>query len=270
MIAGVLVLWDSAKAESSVHEFQEVLRALDSDNRIIVVSNNPTLRLQQQGVELAFWNNQLREFGAWDHGLTLIEQEQRNHLSLVVFANDTFLFHRSWGRLERYAFVKGMRFIARHDRGLAGAASTFHQPFRLRDVVQQQWISTYLFAITPALLQDLDWKLSAEQSLFAEMLTERDDEEVFFSMAMDRALSTHLVGWLFGRPGQHAWRNSTPLTASNLADFIGKAQSILCEIALTARCLSAGATIHDVNRDILIRLLKTGLQKWQRLRLFGH
>ncbi len=99
MIAGILVLWGQAKAVAAVCEFRKSLLAMDRNTRLIVVSNNSALSLRQPGVELALWNNQLREFGAWDYGLPLIEPEQRQRFRLVVFGNDTFMFYQQWGWL---------------------------------------------------------------------------------------------------------------------------------------------------------------------------
>jgi hypothetical protein len=247
MIAGILVLWSPERVNQSISQFRRLLKGISSDTHLIVVLNNPLLSVVPEDFSVIRWTNELYEFGGWDYGLSTLDCNLRKKLQLVVFGNDTFSFHRSWATIDKWAFQRAFARAAQTDAAiLTGATSTFNKPFDMEDVRLNSWISTYLFAINPELLERLEWRLGANRDTLAHFVKGGVDEDAFFSSEMSINLREHLTAWLFVRQGKHRWRNAEPLSRENHDRFLEKARCIVCEKLLTARSLALGGTIRSV------------------------
>lgn len=248
MIAAVLVLYSPEYCERSLAILRRILLRVDEEVRIIAVCNRPGLPVSPDpDVEVIEGNNFLHEFGGWDQGIAHFRQMAgKKSPGLFVFANDTFCHHRPFSRPDGYLFSACFKHASGKQYAIAGERSTFGQEFFLGGQWMDSWVSTYLYAITPSLLEALDWRTALDEQTLRHFVLGGTDENAFFSPDMNPALARHLSGWLFaGHDGKRNWRNAAPLDPHNADRMYHKARAIMCEKFLSARCRSLGAEFLD-------------------------
>jgi len=247
VIAAILVLYSPAYSRRSLAVLQRLLRRVDEEYRLVAVCNHAGLEVAPgPNLSVIQGHNSLGEFGAWDQGLAYLSgQPGCASPRLFVFANDTFCHHRPFGLPEEWIFSRSFRQLAGMQRAIAGELSTFGEPFYLGGQRLDDWVSTYLYAMTPALLDALDWRIAPEDGVLERHVRGGLDEREFFAPELDAALAAHLRGWLFGGRTQRVWRNAAPLSQQNRDYMLRKARAILCEKLLSARCRSLGAGFLD-------------------------
>lgn len=125
------------------------------------------------------------------------------------------------------------------------------------------WISTYLYAMTPSLLEALNWRTTTDEQTLERLVHGGMNEKSFFSAELDSILAGHLSGWLFASREKRIWRNAGPLSPDNADRMYQKARSILCKKYLTARCMAMDAQFMDPYASAKGRLVKA-FRRFQR------
>jgi hypothetical protein len=194
MVVGIVVLWDKARAKKTLEDFLWLMRRIGREFSIFAVCNNHEIEVDVEGVDVIRWDYTLHEFGAWDFALQSLGPDVRRRVSMVIFANDTFSHHRPWGWGERAAFLIGFRGALKRKLTFIGATSSFGHEFYLRGCYMHEWVSTYLFAITADLMDQLNWEIKADRSVLDACVKGGGKEESFFGNELDSTLKEHLCG----------------------------------------------------------------------------
>ncbi len=258
MIAAVLVLYSPEYCERSISTLRNMLQRIDEEILLIAVCNRTGLPVSpSQDLEVVQGSNFLHEFGGWDLGIAHFRQMAGDRSpDLFVLANDTFCHHRPFSWLEEHIFSTSFRQAARKENAIAGERSDFGQDFSVNGLRMDSWVSTYLYALTPGLLESLNWQTTIDEETLKRLVLGGMDEKKFFSSELDPLLVEHLSGWLFANRERRLWRSAAPLGMNNANRVYDKARAILCEKYLTARSKSMGAEFLDPYQSIAGRIAK--------------
>ena len=257
--AAILVVYTEAFADTSIQLFVQMVRRIDAGAAIVVVNNHPSLQCSAvEGVTVLRGHNVLHEFGAWQTGLDhLVATHGRSAWQGMILANDTYCHYRPMGALEQAAFVRGARkALATTQPEAHGelAYSPGRRPYVHTGVTTNCWIATYLFVISRAAMDALNWKLHPSLQEVERWAPCGDTEEDFFSAQMDAGLRHHFCAWLFGREQLPRWRRWAPLNAGNHARMQGKAHALVCEQYISLEILRAGGRLRSVFHDPWIQV----------------
>lgn len=254
-VVGLLVVYYEGYFANAVARFESLLSRLSDDYLLIIISNNTSLdssgcpnhRLHLEG------DNALREFSAWDKGLTYC----RNHRlladdGLLILANDTFCHHSPFGPITRRAFTSAFRGLLRkpNEPIMAGEVHSFGHDFQILGKSSSSWVSTYLFGMTAELLRRLE-RVTPDTDL--DSFFTGQSEEDFISGPISKNLAQHIQRWLFSPEQKNSWYKAGHLDQSNRSSYIGKAKSILCEKFLSAKVLSVGGHICSIFSNPIVR-----------------
>lgn len=259
--AAILVLYTEAFADTAVQVFARMVRRVDAGCRVIIVSNNPWIKLEAAGgVTLLQGDNKLHEFGAWQIGLDHLRSEAAMaSLDLVWFANDTFCHYRSMGAMEQAAFVRSARAVARAGGAEACgelALSPWRKRYNFDGVEMDRWIATYLFALNRHALDAIGWCLRPQLEQVERWAPCGPSEAEFFAPEMAPLISKHFCNWLFGPPGKMRWRRAAPLSPANHALMQGKAHALVCEQILSAELVRGHTRLRSVFHTLPMRVLR--------------
>jgi hypothetical protein len=162
--AGILVVYSEAFADTAIRLFAWMVRRVDREAKIVVLSNNRLLRLKSyEGVTVLETSNHLHEFGAWQTGLDHVRGLPDAHgLQSVIFANDTFCHYRHMGVLEQAAFLQGAVDVARSAAPVACgdlASLPDRAAYNFDGTRMKSWIATYFFALNRRALEGISWRM---------------------------------------------------------------------------------------------------------------
>lgn len=258
-LVGVLLVYSAEHAKAAVRRFASFMRQVGEAHTLVVVDNaSPGVAdALPPGAHLVAGDNTLREFSGWQAG---IEHCRRHGLwgrdTVVVLANDTFATHNKFGPVTRHGFVRAFKGLLRHprDRVLVGDVHGGRYQLEVCGLPLHQWVSTYLFAATSALLDDIGG-IAPSCDLDA-FFTGRADARDFVTGPLNAHMKRHVEQWLFDRDGQSRWYGADAITEQNYGRFVGKAKSIICEKWLSARTLAAGGKLEPVFGSQLTRQLR--------------
>jgi hypothetical protein len=255
-VLGVLLLYYEPYAPMAMSRFNRFLLGLHQDARLLIVQNGAwPVHHAPAGCIQVVGNNTRREFSGWDAG---IEFATAHDLipdpAVVVFANDTFCIHNRFGPFSQRAFRKAFFTLidAPETPALAGEAHGLAQPYRIDGLSAERWVSTHLFAMTVALLHRLG-RLSPPTS--TDRCYARSEGRLGFSSTLSSNLATHIEAWLLGS-GRRRWEGAPAPAHRSLHQLRGKADSILAEKLLAARCVAAGARVVDGFESPALRALR--------------
>lgn len=213
------------------------IAAKPNERRILVV-NDPELvdRVVSQcrGWEIVAGSNALGEFSAWQEGLDRLGRPD----SSVMFANDTLNTHRHFTAFRTLALMKtvdaarGATLVGFRDRIEGG-------PQFVAGVPLDGWVSTYCFFLTAEALHRLDFRVIYREEV-ARCVPGGTDEASFFA-ELSPEMAFHLRRWLF----QGWWYAGGPLTAENRVRMTRKAEAIISEKVLSAKCQQASIQTAD-------------------------
>ena len=197
--------------------------------------------------ELLRHDNSGMEFGAYQAGLNRLFKEVET--DWVLFANDTFATHHSFGKVYRDKLAADLQ-RSFDCPAIVGQVVSLPRSYQMEGSRTHRWMTTNLFALNRAALVALDRRVYRPG--LESLVTETSELEKFFAPRVDRVLREHLEAWLFrARPGWH-WYASDPLQPGNAAYMARKARSILQEKYLSALLESLGAEFVDLN-DLSVR-----------------
>jgi hypothetical protein len=259
--AGILVVYSEAFADTAIRLFAWMVRRVDREAAVVVLSNNQALRLKHyDGVTVLQTSNFLHEFGAWQTGLDHVRGlPGADQLRSVIFANDTFCHYRPMGVLEQAAFLQGAVNGARAATPAACgdlALLPDRAPYTFDGTRMKEWIATYFFAVNRRALEGIGWRMHPPVEDVMRSVPGGLDEDRFFSAELDPRLRQHFCAWLFGSTKIPTWRRSRALDADNHDMMVGKAHMLICEQDLSARLLRCGTKIHSVLHARWIYLIK--------------
>lgn len=205
--------------------------------RRILVINDPALHdsiaPHAKAWEIVAGSNSLGEFSAWQEGLDRLDHPR----DAVMFANDTANTHRHFTGFRTAALMRGAQGL----RGakLLGFCDRIEGRQSVAGLPLDRWVSTYCFFMTGEALQRLGHRVLYRAEV-ARCVPGGLDEETFFA-ELSPGLAFHLRRWLFGG----WWYAGGPLTAENRVRMTRKAEAIISEKLLSAKCQQAGIELVD-------------------------
>ena len=176
--------------------------------------------------ELVRHDNSGMEFGAYQAGMDRLLDENENEPEWVLFVNDTFATHQSFGSVYRQKLAADLE--RRFDYpAIIGRVVSLPRSYQMDAMRTHRWVTTNLFAINRAAIRALGGRIY--RSELDALIVETSDMDKFFDSRVDPVLRDHLEAWLFqARPGWH-WYASDPLQPANAAKMAHKARSIIQE-----------------------------------------
>ncbi|HIF9248507.1 TPA: hypothetical protein ACX6Q2_003411 [Photobacterium damselae] len=166
-----------------------------SDLNIVVVNNNASNNLigENKTYDLLVGDNSYWEFSGWEQGLDFLNKKyDLKDEDIIIFANDTFCQHRSFGVIDKYIFEKGFNRLYEEKNIAIGDVDSFGKSFEICSHTQKEWISTYLFGMHYGTVKKI-LPLSSLKSL---------EDEIFFlngeikGIDISISLRKHLENWL--------------------------------------------------------------------------
>lgn len=254
-VVGVLLLYYAPYVGDAIRYFTELLQST-APNSVLIIVKNQDLQLpptQHPCLHVIDGNNTLHEFSGWQAGIEYCRSQQLIHSNgLVIFANDTFCHHNKFGPITRWSFRRSFKRVLKSTSRMAlvGEVHPAGNEFSIGPDVFSEWVSTYLFAMTVPLLQEV---VSVVPPLdLDQFFTGQTAPEKFLTGPLNDSLKQHLSNYLFGLRGSAKWYAAQIPSERNIHQFIGKAKSILCEMYLSAATASVGAEIDSVFNSILL------------------
>lgn len=263
MIYGILLVYYEEYYNVSILEFKKLLDCIDSNNCLIVVTNNPALVADVNGYLLG--EDSQSEFSGYDAGLKSIKKFSSN--DYVIFGNDTFCHHRHWSGFERRIFAKSIKnFVAQKNEGIVGEVDSFGQEFNLLDVKGSSWISTYLFCLSPNLLISLNKKIFLKKNVTTQLIYADSNNTLMWGSRISKNIIVQLTSWV-SEKNKHGWYNKH----SSIDSKVIKLRSILNEFYLSAYAESKGYKLINVYSGLnvfsLTRLKFRRIIRYLRLQL---
>jgi hypothetical protein len=240
-VFGIFVSYYPHYAEQSIAEFNTLLQALSADAKLFIAcSAQSPLCVYQNSI---IYSNEHWEFSGWQEGYEAFNRQ--NPIpddALVVFANDTFCLHRTFTRLDRYAFIRAFRRASQSFKGfIVGELCSIPEPVSLLDLTGRQWVSTYLFALDGKTLKQC-LPLHFSNTEIDRIITCVTDQNVEFSIATEQHFSHYINSWLYPIEGQKGWRNAT----GSVQLKKNKLKAILNEKRITFMVQALGGEVFDV------------------------
>ncbi len=241
-VYGVFVSFYPNYAIDSFQRFERLLKRLNpSPNTIIACSVDSPLAKQKNAI---VYSNTHWEFSGWQEGLDHLSSTHTiEDDDLIVFANDTFCRHRHFGWLDEIGFTLAFKSIAKAlDQAIAGDLCTWKEVISLPGLQNNQWISTYLFAMRYQTLKLLNG-LHYSEGEINEIILELNDSQIKFCPQIDPQFSRYINGWLYPTEPGRGWPKSYGASAELK---LGKIKAILNEKRLSLKLLNQGVRIEPV------------------------
>ena len=246
--------YDPEKLPATLEALDRITRAAPALHTVFVANHEAAeAALNKMGTALGEsfqvfrHDNSGMEFGAFQAGLDRLLGSFDPEW--VLFANDTFATHHSFGKVYRDKLAADLH-RSFDCPAIVGQVVSLPRSYQIEGSRTHRWMTTNLFALNRAALVALDRRVYRPELEF--LVTETSELEKFFAARVDRVLREHLEAWLFrARPGWH-WYASDPLQPGNAAYMARKARSILQEKYLSALLESLSAEFVDLN-DLSVR-----------------
>ena len=189
-------------------------------------------------------DNSIREFSGWQKALNNYIHKPYN---AIVFANDTFVHHRSFNWWVKKSYSRSVKRIGLESNPSAcGSLMGSVKPLSLLDIEIVKWISTSIFAINMSAIEKLESHIHPHYHDLMAWVPGIADQEAFFSDHLDKQMKNHLINWLFKTDNKNqSWYNAASLNNNNAKSMKEKAMCILSEKWLATRMISTGVKMHD-------------------------
>lgn len=242
MVYGILLLFYERYSESAIGEFKQLLTSVDPSCELIIVSNNPDLRVE--GVNLVYGENFNSEFSGFDAGIKKINEISPD--DFVIFANDTFCHHRRWGNFEKKIFKNAFQVSLKESfQGIVGEVDTFRENFCIMGCISSKWVSTYLFGMSCSLILNLKQQLFLRELTGPNLIYPGEEGSIVWGDGVSQNLRIQLTNWV-ADTNRHGWYKKG---VSNGVKII-KLQAILNEMYLSAFALNRGYVLRDVYSNL--------------------
>ena len=248
-VVGVLLLYYQPFAAEATKRFVALLQSI-STNYLLVIVENQQLQLNRNDfpdAHVIAGDNTLHEFSGWQTGLEYCRQRKLIPQSgILVFANDTFCHHNKFGPITTWCFSQTFRKLLKNpeEMTLAGEVHPTGGTFSIDGKHFSQWVSTYLFAMTVNLSEKFESLVMSKN--MDRFFTGKANPDSFLIGPLNEALKRHLVNYLFGLHRSAKWYAAAELNNDNLARFVSKTKSILCEMHLSAVTTGLGGKLTPV------------------------
>lgn len=259
-IAIVCVHYEPKNVALTLQSLNRIVRSIGATHAVFVANQhavwtaltNVRPLLDECATEVCEHDNTGMEFGAYQAGLNQVIT--RFDPAWVLFVNDTFATHHSFGTVYRRKLAEA---FGGHypSAAIIGRVDALPRSFEVQGLRTHRWVTTNLFALNRKALNTLGNRMYSPE--INQLVGDTCQSEEFFAPQVDPVLRGHLEAWLFrAHPGPH-WYASEPLTGANAAKMARKARSILQEKFLSAALDAAAAQFVNLNelsmRDKLVR-----------------
>lgn len=251
MIVFVHLVYYEKYAFKSLIELREIANNIGDKYKIILVNNNQNMILDSiffpnMDLTILKGDNSKYEFSGWEVGLKYIKNNYEEEIENIIFSNDTFCFHRKWGYFQRLNFTnKFKKFYKDQITGICGEKNNISMDYKIDNISNDGWISTYLFMISNDLiLQGL--KLNNLGEKIYDYVIDVNDEEIIFRESFDKELGKHINNWLYPKKGKKGWYNSVNV---NTYQKKKKLECILNEKILSCEVKKKGGIILGLNEE---------------------
>lgn len=246
-VALVCVHYEADKVGLTMRALQRIDRAIGISHSIYVANHEAAQTAlvgaiaMPEGSSVIRHDNSGMEFGAYQVGLDFLAA--KHDPEWVLFANDTFATHHSFGSVYRNKLATEMRRV-REIPTVIGQVVSLPRSFKVEGLRTHRWITTNLFALNRAALRVLRGRVFRDE--LNSRITETSEMSDFFAPQIDVFLREHLEAWIFRAHAGWHWYASDPLSAANAPKMARKARSILQEKYLSAVLEDAGAEFVDL------------------------
>jgi len=242
-IYGILLVFNDDYRVSAIDAFQQFMDKFGSGCKIIIINNN----LDNVSNGEVPGDNTNWEFSGWDKGISLLQIKDDD---VVVFANDTFQYHRSWGLFDQLRFERSIKkLLIDKEQGICGEVHKFSDYYEVLGRTSDRWVCTYLFALTGGVINKIE-KISLNESVLSEAIINIVNDKIIWGGGVSMNMQSRIQKWLYPARGVLGWRKES---ASNDLIKLRKAKTILNEKWISAYCLSNDFKIIDAGPNAVIK-----------------
>lgn len=249
MVVFVLLVYSEKYYLKAFEEIKK-LSSNFKNSQIIIVNNNKDWNLDNSVIG----NNESFEFSGWDTAISYMKEILNNKPKYVVFANDTFCHHRSWGLWQKIKFTLAFKSMYMSNKtGICGEKNSIGSQFKLLDQEIDGWISTYLFMVSSDIVFNEKFKFSqAKKNMDRIVLNIDNNSGIKLCEHIDRKFERHINNWLFPTNNK-GWYKANNV---NIDFKLKKLECILNEKLLTSYVCKVNGRINDVNSFFVFKLVK--------------
>lgn len=244
----ICVHYDSNKVIPTLRSLDRITNAARA-KRTVFVANQDSARIalaqhaaSREASVVIQHDNSGMEFGAYQAGLDRLLAEFEPEW--VLFANDTFSTHHSFGAVYCEKLVGDLARDFAHP-ALVGQVVSLPRSYEIEGLRTHRWMTTNLFALNRAAIRALNARVYRPD--LDSLVTATSEMSAFFSSRVDAVLREHLEAWLFRAHAGWHWYASEPLQPANARRMARKARSILQEKYLAALLEDRSAAFVDLN-----------------------
>lgn len=239
---GILLVFNDDYRVSAIDAFQQFMDKFGEGCKIIIINNN----LDNVNNGEVPGDNTNWEFSGWDKGISLLEIKDED---VVVFANDTFIHHRSWCLPDQLRFEKSIKkLLIDNEQGICGEIHKFSDHYEIFGRGADRWVCSYLFAMTGGVINRIG-KISLSESVLSEVIINIVNNKIIWGAGVSVNIQSRIQKWLYPTRGVLGWRKAN---ASSDLIKLRKAKTILNEKWISAYCLSNDYKMIDAGPNVVI------------------
>lgn len=241
MLYGVMLVYYEDFHVNAIKSFDILLKKIDPNSKLIVVSNNFNLKENYIQGDNTNW-----EFSGWDKALATINLLDTDS---IIFANDTFMYNNPYGRVKKIFVERIFSYVYNKNKiktggYICGSTSGLEHSYEILNFKADYWVSTYLFLMSGKLVNELGNKISMDLNTL-DSLVKLDNKKFIFDNSISKNMQEHLQEWLYPKENvKAAWYKATT-TSDDVK--IKKVKTILNEKYLSAFCKTNNGKIIDIN-----------------------
>lgn len=243
----ILLVYYEKYLENSILEISKIAASMHGDCKVIVVLNNDNIVVKDEIDNFIFikGDNSNYEFSGWDVGINFAKSEFGNNIKNYVLANDTFCHHRRWNIFTRYNFIYNFNYFSKNNLfGIIGDKNSLGVEYKLLNIINAGWVSTYLFLLSGDIVNNSDFKINIIDQYWNKFIDSVDDDEIVFKKDVDINLSEHINLWLYPKKNDSGWYNASKV---NIEKRKKKIECIMNEKLLSSNIIGMGGNVYNLN-----------------------
>lgn len=259
-VIGVLVCYYPEYRNKAIKKLLCILNALTDDYKLLVVNNRNSVDKKEYGCSELIHHeidgsNKSWEFSAWDEGVFYLRENGLiSDSDIIVFANDTFCYHRPFSFYNKWLFVNAFRKLFFNEGLFVGEICQLPFYYTIFGLKANSWISTYLFGVRYKDLPSLEPFDKVGQMINVPELIKIVDKKILISRSSPK-ICMHLSNWLFPSIGEHGWYKAKNGNLDGDLVF-NKLKAIVNEKLLSAQAIGKGLNLYSIYRfKIFIKLI---------------
>lgn len=251
-VIGVLVCYYPGYRKKAINKFLSILNALTNNYKLVVVNNDNSIDKEKYSCLDSIHHeidgsNRSWEFSAWDEGiLYLRENELISDSDIIIFANDTFCYHRIFSFYNKWLFVNAFKTLFSNEGLFVGEICQLPFSYTIFGLRANSWISTYLFGVRYKDLPSLEPFDKVGRVINLPELIKIVDKKVLISKSSPE-ICMHLSNWLFPSVGEHGWYKAKHGNLGSDLAF-NKLKAIVNEKLLSAQAIEKGLNLYSIYR----------------------